>query len=231
MLFFILCNKPLWYLLILLVICLLFWLLRLILNKNIFICLLIALLCGSIVLQYTGCNYALFENAPSIVSISFGRLFEMLPYACGGLLGSLYLPKLLELSKKSKVIIFIVALLLAVLLYVIYRTVEIYEPDGYGYQGMYLLLGAILLVLSAFTNPINFVKNEKVLKTIKVTTSFTLGVFCIHSFLGLYTVFGLTICWFNISNFLACLVIYLVCYLVCFLIYLIPCKYTKLLVE
>ena len=231
LLFFVLCNNSLWFLLILLVISILLWLLRLIPSKKVFIGILIGLFVLSILLQYLGWNYELFSNSPPIIKLSFGRLFEMLPYACGGLLFSLFLPKLLDYSKKNKIIIFIISLLLLIIIQVIYLQIGFYNPDGYGYQGLYLLLGGLLLVLSSFVNPINFVKNAKALSIIKVITSFTLGIFCIHSIVGLYIELAWVQWGFEAHNFLVSLLIYLVSYVVCFLIYLIPCKYTKLLVE
>ena len=224
-------NLSLWFLITALIISLLFWLIRLIPNNKIFIAIILLLGVISFVLQYTGLNYKMFSGLPYELEYPLGRIFEMIPYASLGVLLSIFVPKIINLNFKSQLIIFASAVLGLVVYCVLNYFVDFYDPNGFDYPGIPMVFVAFLLVATAFTNPINFVSNEKVLNAIKWATSFTMGVFCMHVIFGRFIEYIFVSFNWPIHNVLVALTTYLVCYLVGFCINLIPCKYTKMLVN
>ena len=160
-----------------------------------------------------------------------GRIFEMIPYASLGVVLSLFLPKIVNLKFKLQLIIFLDVALCLVAFCVLNYYLKFEGPQGFDYSGIPMFFAAFLLVTTAFTNPINFVTNEKVLNVIKWVTSFTMGVFCMHVIFGRFVEYIFVSLNWPVHNVLVALTTYLVCYLIAFCIHLIPCKYTKMAVN
>lgn len=224
-------NTALWFLITALLISVLFWLIRLIPNKKVFIVIILLLGIISFVFQYTGLNYKMFSGLPYELEYPLGRIFEMIPYASLGILLSIFAPEIINLNFKSQLIIFASAALCLVVYCVLNYFVDFHNPIGFDYPGIPMVFAAFLLVTTALTNPINFVSNEKVLNAIKWVTSFTMGVLCMHVIFGRFIEHIFVSFNWPIHNVLVALTTYIVCYLVGFCINLIPCKYTKMLVN
>ena len=221
-------NNPLWYLASTLWICILFWIIKLVIrNKNIFLIVISVLAVSCIVLQYTGLNYQIFNPLDANVKYTLGRTIEMIPYASIGISLSLALPYLTKLSAKWHVILFVGSMLLVSGVITLKTFVIDYKPLGFDFPGVYLILCACLLVLSAFTNPLNYIKSEKFRRVIKWVTSFTLGIYCMHVVIGRFVEWAFIS--LNIATYstLMALLTYLVCYLISFLIWLIPNKIVR----
>lgn len=221
-------NNPLWYLASTLWICVLFWLLKLATRKRlIFIIVISVLATACIVLQYTGLNYRMFNGLPYNFKFTIGRTFEMIPYATIGIILSMVLPYLNKLDKKWHLILFFSAALLMSGIVAIRVLLISYRPFGFDFPGISLILVACLLVLTAFTNPLNFIQNKTFRSIIKWITSFTLGIFCMHVVIGRFVEWAFIALNLATYNTLMAVVTYLVCYLISFLIWLIPNKYVR----
>lgn len=221
-------NNALWYLASTLWICILFWIFRLLTkNKYAFIIVILAISLFCIVSQYTGLNYALFDGLPYNIKFTVGRSFEMIPYATIGILLSMVVPYLEKLDKKYHLIMFFGSGILLAGLVILRSFVIKYRPRGFDFPGVSLIIGACLLVLTAFTNPLNFIANKPFKSIIKWITSFTLGIFCMHTVMGRFVEwFFIRVNWATYTTLMA-IVTYVICYLISFLIYLIPNKYVK----
>ena len=224
-------NTALWFLITALIISCLFWLIRLIPSKKVFIAIILLLGIASFVFQYTGLNYKMFSGLRYELEYPLGRIFEMIPYASLGILLSIFVPKIVNQNFKLQLIIFASAVLGLVVYCVLNYFVNFHDPIGFDYQGIPMVFAAFLLVTTAFTNPINSLSNEKVLTVIKWITSFTMGVFCMHVIFGRFIEYIFVSFNWPIHNVLVALTTYVVCYFVGFCINLIPCKYTKMLVN
>ena len=225
-------NNPLWYLASTLWICILFWIFRLLTkNKWAFIIVISAISVFCIVSQYTGLNYSLFNGLPYNIKFTVGRSFEMIPYATIGILLSMVVPYLEKLDKKWHIIMFVGAGILLAGLIVLRSYVIPYRPKGFDFPGVSLIIGACLLVLTAFTNPLNLIANKVFKSIIKWITSFTLGIYCMHVVIGLFVEwFFLRMHWETYTTLMA-LVTYVICYIMSLLIWLIPNKYVKQIVS
>ena len=221
-------NNPLWYLASTLWISIFFWIFRLLTkNKWAFIIVISAISVFCIVLQYTGLNYSLFNNLPYNIKFTVGRSFEMIPYATIGILLSMVLPYLEKLDKKWHIVMFIGTGALLAGLILLRNFVIPYRPKGFDFPGISLIIGACLLVLTAFTNPLNLIASKTFKSIIKWVTSFTLGIYCMHVVIGLFVEwFFITFNW-DTYNTLMVLTTYVICYLISFLIWLIPNKYVR----
>ena len=224
-------NVSLWYLIILFWISLLFWIIRILSNKRVFLIVITAIAVFCIVSQYTGLNMFVFSNAHYNIQKSFGRIMEMIPLAVVGIWMSLLVPYLNKLDRKMHVIIFISSLILLSLLCFLKWKFDIDKFPGQDYNGALLIVVASLLVVTAFTNPLNFIKNKTFANVMNWVGKYTMGIFCIHIVLGIYIewLFGY-ISW-PTQSILIALVVYLLSYLICFLISLVPNKYVKMLVD
>ena len=221
-------NNALWYLASTLWICILFWIFRLLTkNKYAFLIVISAISVFCIVSQYTGLNYSLFNGLPYNIKFTVGRTFEMIPYATIGILLSMVLPYLEKLDRKYQLLMFIGAGILMAGIIVIRTYVIKYRPLGFDFPGISLILVACLLALTAFTNPLNYIKNVTFKSIIKWITSFTLGIFCMHVVLGRFVEwFFIRANWETYTTLMA-LTTYVICYLISFLIWLIPNKYVR----
>ncbi len=224
-------NSSLWYLYISLIISALFWLIRAISNKKVFLVVITLLAVVCLVFQYTGLNTYVFSNTPYQIQNSLGRLCEMIPYASLGIGFSIFLPKLKNISKSTTAIIFVITFTMLIVLAIFASTFYKIEPNGYGYSGLYDVLMGFGLVVTAFTNPLNFIENERFKNITKVFTSFTLGIYAMNSFMGLFVEYFFNNLGWATKNIFVVVVTYLVSYLICFLINLIPNKYTKMTVN
>jgi len=220
-------NNALWYLATSLWICILFWIIRIIADKKAFLIVITILSVACIVSQYTGLNYSLFNDLPYNIKFTIGRCFEMIPYATIGIFLSMAVPYLDALDRKYHLLLFFGAGILMATIVAIRTFFISYRPQGFDYPGAYLIVVAILLVLTAYTNPINFVQNEKFKSIVDRITSYTLGVFCMHIVIGRFVEWAFISLQWETYTTVMVLVTYAICYALSFLISLIPNKYIK----
>ena len=224
-------NTPLWYLASTLWISLIFWLIRKLTNKKIFIVIIIVLSVASIVLQYTGLNYQIFGSIRYELKDPLGTTVEMIPYASLGVILSMFVPFITKQKFKVQLLICGIAALSLVALLTFKYIFKIGKPQSFNYSGILSIFMAFFLVVTAFTNPINFVRNKVVLGIIKWTTSFTMGVFCMHVVIGRFIQWAFLSLNWPVKNVIFALTTYIVCYLISLLIYLIPNKYIRMTVN
>ena len=225
-------NVSMWYLIILFWISILFWTIRLLTNRKVFLIIISALAVISIISQYTGLNMLIFMDAPYNIQKSFGRVAEMLPLASIGILLSLAIPYLSKLKRRFHVMIFLGSGVLLVLLLLLKWLFPSFDKfPGQDYNGLLLIVMSILLVATAYTNPLNFINNEKFINITKWVGKYTMGIFCIHIVLGLYLQWLFGYWGWPTGTILIVVVAYLLSYLLSFLISLIPNKYVRMLVD
>ena len=139
-------NQALWYLcdeiLIILLFAVVFFLIK---KKEYRVLALIALMIISLLFQYTELNYRIFDMMDYTRKYPLGRLAEMLPFACSGLLlGQI------DWKKVKYRYLFTVCLVLLLLAYGIRHT----EIKGFGYSSIQTMIIAICVSLIAIYAPI-----------------------------------------------------------------------------
>ena len=209
-------NTPLWYLVDMLWISILFWIIRLLSNRKIFIIIISFLAVFSIVAQYTGLNLLMFGELTYNIKWTLGRVIEMIPYATIGIIASMFLPLLNKLEMKHHVIIFLACGVILVAAMLMRWKLISYSLEGFDYQGAFPIFITIILILTGFTNPLNFIKNVTFINIIKWITAFTLGVFCMHSIVGQFVILVFNKCSWPIENVIVASITYGICYGVSF---------------
>ena len=156
----------------------------------------------------------------------------MIPLATIGIWLALLVPYLGKLKRRLHVIIFLSSgVLLVLLLFLKWMFPNFDKFPGQDYNGLLLIVMSILLVTTAYTNPLNFIENKRFINIVKWTGKYTMGIFCIHIVLGLYLQWLFGFWGWPTGTILIVVVAYLLSYLLSFLISLIPCKYTRMLVD
>lgn len=146
-------NPTLWYLYDTAFVLAIFALLQRIgTGKNTFLWYRLILLGFSIFFQYSGLNYSAFSSLPQGLYYSAGRLFEIIPAACIGSIMS----DAIDCLKKKEVedvltcgrgyVVFLLCIFICITLYYF----KPYNPSGFGYQGIAVILSVILLLVSFY---------------------------------------------------------------------------------
>lgn len=192
-------------------------------NSKIIIYLLGTITIISFILQYSGINYSLFNNARYELKYPLGRLIEMIPYMAVGLLIAHY--RILDvISRKALYLGVVILLVLAVLSY------KLPSVKGFGYSGITKLLVAMAVLSVMYTIPFDHLPNM-LLQIIKVVSKFTLGIYCSHRFVA--TILGKIFIgsMIQVDTFVGCILIYVSSYFISLAIYLIPHKLAKMSVD
>ena len=187
--------------------------------------LIITFLAGvlAFVMQYSGANFALFGKMSYALKYPLGRMCEMLPLACMGIIFADYgIMNRLQERRTLSIAVCTVLLLLAVMC-----RKYIPSASGFGYSGLYLnvtamLLTAIFCLLPTDSLPLT------AKQCITAVSRFTPGVYCMHR-LAEYCLRALHV---NISNsFMYCIVIFIVCLAASFMISRVFTRAGRYLVE
>ncbi len=178
-------------------------------------------------IQYSGINYRLFGGYEYELRYSTGRLAEVFPLACIGLL--LAHSKILERMKGKRISVALICIM--VMLVIAYGGLFTSPAEGFGYGGTYLIAYSTIAFIFFYEFP--FEKcGTSVRKILKFLSKYSLGVFCIHV--------GVGYCWNNVlcvyfnweqNTFLECICIYAICIFISWIISLVPVKYAEQLVE
>ena len=170
-------NAPLWYIAVLVWITLLYFLLFFFLRrKAILVINLLAFFC--IILQYTGWNYELFKKLSFELSYPLGRIAEMIPYATLGFDVSCGKKHIVSFGNSPYTLFILLFIALA-----FFGFNQSSSAPGFGYQGMFLLLGT-----ASFTTLFYLLPLQKLPEAIKRFIGFigahTLGIYCMHYPIG-----------------------------------------------
>lgn len=220
---------PFWYLFDLIIISLIYFLIFCFLPTHIAKMLPFILGIIALFLQLSGWNYWLFGTIRYELKYSLGRLAEMLPYAAIGFYG-------VHLGIYNKIQKHKIKVLCAVLVIGVTVRWQICDKDlcvkqeGFGYEGIDLILRATLLViLFAIWTGKNMPQLLK--KGVYWLSKYTFGIFCLHILVGSFYNSIMTKMGYSGNEFVGCVVIWALCYVVSFCITKVPLINARFLVE
>ena len=187
---------------------------------------LLALLCGAIVLEYSGLNYYMFGNLRFELKYPLGRVVEMIPFAVLGYACARY--SLLErfaLGSLPAILLFIAIAVAAMI------PLHNDKNFGFGYGNIFYIPAAIGIALAVWYIPFPRL-GPKTMRALRFLTSFTLGIYCIHrlvmTIIKMAVRHGLLP---GLDTFYLCVLTYIVSFITCWLISRIPWKHAGLLVK
>ncbi len=216
----------LWYLFDMIVFTLLMWSIFRLFRKNAWE--ITTVLCVVVLfLQYSGRNYNFFSQFNYVVRDSMGRLAEVFPFVCIGLIFAY--KDVAEKLKKNRYFTLFISML--VLLVVFRYDLGSAPAVGFAYQGTNLLAYAIIIFLTFFEFPFEMMP-DFIKGTLRFLSRYSFGVFFIH--FGVGYCFNEILCprygW-KVNSFIESIGIYIVSLFVSFAISRIPIKYARQLVE
>lgn len=178
----------------------------------------------SLFIQHNGAYYELFINTNYELANTVGRLFEIMPFACAGMILKSLGVENISTDKKRMAVIMLVLFFFA--------GFKIPFPQfskGF-YDGFYpLYMGVILFVFFLFL-PLD-IDNTKLRTVFAYSTKFTLGIYCSHRLIYGILEIVYELLAINISSLSRCLVTYIVCYVLSLIMYQLPSKTIKNLVD
>ncbi len=163
-------NVPLYYLLVIVVLTVIFWLLSaipFISRLVVFLILLVAMF----YLQYSEINYNYFKSLDSAIMYCYGRIAELLPYAVVGITVGILAPR-----KYSTVIVTALAVVSGIIFIANFNTPQ---PKGVDYSGILFFTGSLAVFAYFFLlKGIRFPK--KVEKITSLLGLYSFGVYVSH---------------------------------------------------
>ena len=161
--------------------------------------------------QFSNINYEYFKMYKDYIRFSVGYFAETIPFAVTGL----YIASkdIINKLKKNRFLTLYFSILF---LFILFKYTIFITPHGFGKQGIFFNIEAFLFFLIFSLIPFDY-HNEKILIFIKYLTSFTPGVYFLHT--KIYLIFKGKITLIKEHTFSGCLLIYLACYLVSFIGY------------
>lgn len=210
-------NVPLYYLVLLLIFSCIYWLLTYLpLRLRIIIYLLLIII--PLYLQYTGLNYNWFHEMSKVFRNSYGRFFELLPYASVGVLfryieiiktrynGSFLLKRFFRLIYIGLIVFSAAAYLLQV---------YVKQPSGFHYSGFLILSGTILIFSLVLLFP--YVKTTELIAKLG---RYSFGIYLFHFVLLEFIIRLFPYLKYFISDYsIAFLTVYvIICYFICILL-------------
>lgn len=179
----------------------------------------------SLYLQYSEINYTTFVLRRFEVSYPLGRTIEMIPYAVVGIILGYYgfFEKITKGNRMFTILICVSAF------YSMDHLNMMITPNGFGYQGLNLLLSAVCIIAVFVALPLEALGKYFSYYIDRIST-YSLGIYCIHILVGnLLNQFlnGLGV---NTYTFSDILWIWLISLLICVFIGKIPNKIIRNLV-
>ncbi len=129
----------------------------------------------SFIIQYSGVNHSFFYNMPFHVRYTFGRMIEVLPYACMGLI--------LSCLKKKPLVQTMVLAVLSIIASIIAFCVG-RQALGFSYQGLETFVKT--MVIWGATVIIPFRKFTFLDRPIRYLAGLTPNIYYIHMLIGLF---------------------------------------------
>lgn len=216
-------NATMWYQTDLIAITILFLVIIIIFKENSTYVLFI-LGAFSLFMQYSGLNLY-FDDWRFELKYPLGRFFEMLPLAVLGFLISHN--KILEKVKKYRYITIGTCMYFLFMLkkYDIFTSMDEF---GYGYSGIENIVVSLFFIGLFYCLPFERV-SIKFKNTIRILTSYTMGIYCMHRLIASIINVVISILHLNIvtNSFGICILIYIICF-VCAWIGMLMLGKTKL---
>ena len=187
-----------------------------------------ALAAVSIVMQYTGFNKWLFGMIPDFgIRTPAGRFFEMVPYACVGLLFAAYKDVFATLSVRRRAVIAAIAFAI----YVFLRNAQVFvKPPGFSYGGLERISIAFAALAFFYFLPLDRAPRWLAVAAGRAA-SCTMGVYMTHNLVCTMLVRWVFPSLGVVTYSWSCAVLtFVVAWTGCFLISLIPCRFTRALV-
>ena len=176
-------------------------------------------------MQYSGLNLRLFGRISYASSkYTFGRICEMLPFACAGIL--FVKSGVMEKLAKHRSTSIIVSVLCLLALHVLRRNGLLERPEGFGYQGVYLLMCAMCLTVIFWLFPLQALP-ASMKKIIAGASGLTPGIYCMH----MLVVKCMQFAGWEHDSFFWCVEIFAVCMAVAFVLSKAAGRYGKYLVR
>ena len=164
----------------------------------------------SFIYQYNGKNFLYFSKYKPYITLSLGRILEILPSSIiGFIIASSGIMKYLK-KNRLKTIAICIYLCYLIIFYDIFKQIK-----GYQYCGIKMFLFSICVFIIFALFPSDKIKNKKLIKFIKQITNHTAGVYYLH-----IPVFNCTesyIKYINNRTMKGCMINYLICYCFCFI--------------
>ncbi len=237
-------NPAMWFQVDLIAITTLFAFLFIYLPRRIIYPFLIAFFVISFIFQYLGLNYLLWNPLRFELRYPLGRLIEMLPYSCAGVLTAIafycdHSPSIMLIDKLKCLLQnapqsyrFLFSLFAGVIYLLIKKYLAIIPtPNGFGYCGVYKFLCSLSLIFFVLLIPnYDCAYKAKIESVCKIFTKYTLGIYCAHLLVGKL----LEPCFRNLGlegSLWVVIGIYICSYFLCFAIDRLFKKYGKYLVN
>lgn len=186
-------------------------------NKKTIQILLTVLILISYILQYTEINYALFCDLPFEIKYPLGRIFEVLPFACFGIILRYFQAAKKDALKKysldNNAFFKYIGLLL---LCAGFFLSKISVNNHFGYAGIdkaIISIGVLLFFIN-----LQIYNSTKVQTTIEYLGKYTLGVYFMHLFWGMIITTVFSKLGIPLYTIFECIIIYITCYIVSLLI-------------
>lgn len=162
--------------------------------------------CLSLLFQYSEINYKIFCSLRYELCYPLGRTIEMIPYASIGILLARFDVLKSLVCKKNKQLYYLIP---AFFLFYYFEK-RIYNPNGFGYQGIRHIVSDVILFISFGTLRIN----NKFSKIIIKVTKHTSGVYYAHRLVNDVIILQKPIEAMNYgySSLFKCIIIYFVCF-------------------
>lgn len=181
-----------------------------------------------ILLQYSGTLLFIYKWKSELVGCC-GRFFEMLPMATIGFMLAYF--GLLEKSRKN----WIVTMLISIIAIRFLRYDKPFAPvpvQTFDYGGLDKIAVGLALIFLFAAPPLEKLP-KFVHKIVEWLTKYTLGIYCMHRLVSTLLHYFISHRTWDIETFtfIDCVAVYVISYLISFLISLIPCKWTKMMVE
>jgi len=177
---------------------------------------------AALMLQYSGFNKGLFDQVPEFgLQIPGGRILEMVPYACVGLVASLFKDRFAAFSVATRLRISIVSA--ACLAFLILNPVVICRHGpGFSYSGLQDILLAVAAIGTFLFLPLEFLPAWTA-RALSLVARYSMGVYMTHVIVArlgekfLFPSLGVAP-----KTLTEVFVVFVLCWLFCFLLARIP---------
>ena len=157
-------------------------------------------------------NYIFFDKYKDCISHSVGHFVESFPIAASAFTLN-FIDIFGTLSIYRNVILFHCFIILYFIFkYDLFLNITIYSQT-YNYNGLDKVIFSIFSFIGFYLIPFEKIKSNKLKLIIKLSSNFTLGIYCIHPLIAYY----LEKLFLLKSTFKGCLTIYIISYLISFL--------------
>lgn len=218
-------NPPLWFQADLIILTLLFWGISRLMSIDKSVNVIFGLIVISLFVQYSGINYRFFGELEYESRYTCGRIFEMIPFACIGLIISYYkIEKKLYRVRRTCIMLSICFLALLIR-FPIFSDVDL----QFTYAGLNVICAASFVVLIFLLIPFHRLPLI-VLNCIRGGVKYTAGIYYLHYGIGKIVMSFLSEIGFQKGTFMQCMLILIICYIISFIIFQMPFKICKQLV-